>query len=204
MLVDENMAFKAMVKVLAERGLVTDPLEVVDLLEAFGASLRALSPPSARVGPREPAASDSAPAPSAPFRAEAGGDTGTPPGPAVPIERSVTPDYLICLEDGERVVLLRPHLKRKFNMTPDQYIVKWGLPPDYPMAAPNYALRKALLAKVLGFGLSHREGHRERFEAIREKIRRARHLSIEELKRYAAEVDRLRAEVGANGSDARG
>jgi predicted transcriptional regulator len=75
-----------------------------------------------------------------------------PPAPAVSIRKSVTPDYLICLEDGKRFKSLRGHLTT-LGMTPDQYRVKWKLPSDYPMVAPNYAAQRSALAKNLGFGL---------------------------------------------------
>jgi predicted transcriptional regulator len=75
-----------------------------------------------------------------------------PPAPAVSIRKSVTPDYLICLEDGKRFKSLRGHLTT-LGMTPDQYRVKWKLPSDYPMVAPNYAAQRSALAKKIGFGL---------------------------------------------------
>jgi predicted transcriptional regulator len=75
-----------------------------------------------------------------------------PPTPAVSIRKSVTPDYLICLEDGKRFKSLRGHLTT-LGMTPDQYRVKWKLPSDYPMVAPNYAAQRSALAKNSGFGL---------------------------------------------------
>ena len=63
--------------------------------------------------------------------------------PAVPIETSVTPDYIICLETGTRLVLLRRHLRERLQLTPEQYRARWGLPPEYPMAAPNYMQGRA-------------------------------------------------------------
>lgn len=74
------------------------------------------------------------------------------PTPAVPIKKSITPDYLICLEDGKKLKMLKRHLKTVYNMTPDEYREKWGLPPDYPMVAPNYAKRRSKLAKEIGLG----------------------------------------------------
>ncbi len=74
------------------------------------------------------------------------------PQPAVPIKRSVTPDYLICLEDGKKLKMLKRHLKTAYNMTPDQYRERWGLPADYPMVAPNYAEKRSKLAKDIGLG----------------------------------------------------
>src|SRR5471032_1464560 len=61
------------------------------------------------------------------------------PEPAVPIKRSVTPDFIICLEDGKQLKMLKRHLATSYNLTPDEYRARWGLPPDYPMVAPNYA-----------------------------------------------------------------
>ena len=72
--------------------------------------------------------------------------------PAVPIKRSVQPDYLVCLEDGAKVTMLKRYLLRRFKLEPDQYRAKWGLPADYPMVAPNYAARRSTLAKELGLG----------------------------------------------------
>jgi predicted transcriptional regulator len=74
-----------------------------------------------------------------------------PKTPAVPIRKSVAPDYLICLEDGKKFKSLRRHL-RLLGMTPEQYREKWGLPPDYPMVAPNYAAQRSALAKKIGLG----------------------------------------------------
>jgi len=72
--------------------------------------------------------------------------------PAVPIRRSVTPEYLICLEDGRKLKMLKRYLATTYDMTPDQYREKWGLAKDYPMVAPNYALRRSSLAKESGLG----------------------------------------------------
>jgi predicted transcriptional regulator len=74
------------------------------------------------------------------------------PTPAVPINRSVTRDYIICLEDGRRLKTLKRHLNSAFNMTPEEYRARWGLPPDYPMVAPNYARKRSALAKQIGLG----------------------------------------------------
>ena len=78
------------------------------------------------------------------------------PMPAVPIRSSVKPDYLICLEDGRKMKMLRRHLMTAFNMTPDEYRTKWGLPNDYPMVAPNYAEKRRVLAKKIGLGLGNK------------------------------------------------
>ena len=74
------------------------------------------------------------------------------PIPAVPIKASVKPDYLVCLEDGKKLKLLKRHLRAHFNLTPEQYRAKWGLPPDYPMVAPNYAVRRSELAHEMKLG----------------------------------------------------
>ncbi|MEO1493027.1 MAG: MucR family transcriptional regulator [Pseudomonadota bacterium] len=75
-----------------------------------------------------------------------------PPVPAVPIKKSVTDDYLICLEDGKKLKMLKRHLSSAFDMTPEDYRAKWGLPYDYPMVAPNYAKKRQELAKKIGLG----------------------------------------------------
>ena len=72
--------------------------------------------------------------------------------PAVPIKKSVTPDFIICLEDGKRCKMLKRHLMSSFGLTPDEYRAKWGLPADYPMVAPNYAKQRSDLALKLGLG----------------------------------------------------
>jgi predicted transcriptional regulator len=72
--------------------------------------------------------------------------------PAVPPRRSITPDYLICLEDGKRLKMLKRHLRTTYNMSPDEYRARWGLPPDYPMVAPNYAAQRSEFAKKIGLG----------------------------------------------------
>ena len=81
------------------------------------------------------------------------GDTPTEPAkPAVSIKKSINPDFLVCLEDGKRFKSLKRHLRTQYNMTPEQYRDKWGLPPDYPMVAPNYAVARSQLAKKMGLG----------------------------------------------------
>lgn len=72
--------------------------------------------------------------------------------PAVPIKKSVTPEYIICLEDGRKLKMLKRHLRTEYNMTPEQYRQKWGLPADYPMVAPNYAKQRSAFAKEIGLG----------------------------------------------------
>lgn len=78
------------------------------------------------------------------------------PVPKVPIRSSVKPDYIVCLEDGKRLKMLKRHLMTHYQMTPDQYRKKWGLPADYPMVAPNYAEQRRTLAKSIGLGSKHR------------------------------------------------
>lgn len=74
------------------------------------------------------------------------------PEPAVPIKKSVKPDYVICLEDGRKMKMLKRHLRNAYDMSPDEYRQKWGLPSDYPMVAPEYAARRSELAKKVGLG----------------------------------------------------
>jgi predicted transcriptional regulator len=78
------------------------------------------------------------------------------PEPKVPIRSSVKPDYIVCLEDGKRLKMLKRHLMTHYNLTPDQYRQKWGLSPDYPMVAPNYAEQRRKLAKSIGLGTKRR------------------------------------------------
>jgi len=78
-------------------------------------------------------------------------DTRTPT-PAVPVRKSVQPDYIICLEDGKKMKMLKRHLMTRYGMTPDEYRAKWGLSKDYPMVAPNYAKARADTARRLGLG----------------------------------------------------
>jgi predicted transcriptional regulator len=78
--------------------------------------------------------------------------------PAIPIRVSITPDYIICLEDGKRLKTLKRYLRNRFGMTPEDYRAKWKLPSDYPMTAPNYAARRSLLAKSFGLGQRNRKG----------------------------------------------
>jgi predicted transcriptional regulator len=81
-----------------------------------------------------------------------------PINPAVPVKKSVTADYLICLEDGRRFKSLKRHLRTQYAMSPEQYREKWGLPPDYPMVAPNYAVERSQLARKMGLGQQRRSG----------------------------------------------
>jgi predicted transcriptional regulator len=79
------------------------------------------------------------------------------PKPAIAIKKSITPDYIICLEDGKKFKSLKRHLRTQYNLTPEQYREKWGLAPDYPMVAPNYAKARSDLAKEMGLGQQRRK-----------------------------------------------
>ncbi len=80
--------------------------------------------------------------------------------PAVPVKKSVTPDYIICLEDGRKLKMLKRHLRSTYHMTPEEYRAKWGLPSDYPMVAPNYAQQRSDFAKKIGLGRNSGRGSR--------------------------------------------
>ena len=83
------------------------------------------------------------------------------PKPAVPVRRSLTPEYLVCLEDGKKLKMLKRYLRTTYDMSPDEYRQKWGLPADYPMVAPNYAKRRSEFAKRIGLGRRGRGGQPE-------------------------------------------
>src|SRR5437588_6708268 len=83
-----------------------------------------------------------------------------PVKPAVSVKRSLTPEYIVCLEDGKKFKSLKRHLRTQYNMTPEQYREKWGLPADYPMVAPNYAAARSQLAKQMGLGQQRRRRSR--------------------------------------------
>src|SRR5690242_6051001 len=93
-----------------------------------------------------------------------GGETveAAPKEPAVPIRRSITPDYLVCMEDGRKFKSLKRHLRTKYNMNPEEYRAKWGLPKDYPMVAPNYAKTRSDRAKQMALGLGGRPTARKK------------------------------------------
>ena len=107
-------------------------------------------------------------------RALAGISTGSdvqevaPKEPAVPVRRSITPDHLVCLEDGRKFKSLKRHLRTKYNMSPEEYRAKWGLPKDYPMVAPNYAKARSDLAKQMGLGQGGRQAVRRRGQLWRD------------------------------------
>jgi predicted transcriptional regulator len=79
------------------------------------------------------------------------------PKPAIPVKKSITPDYIVCLEDGKKFKSLKRHLRTQYNMSPEEYREKWGLPADYPMVAPNYAQARSQLAKQMGLGQQRRK-----------------------------------------------
>jgi predicted transcriptional regulator len=81
---------------------------------------------------------------------------GERPEPAVPVKKSIFPDYIVCLEDGKKLKMLKRHLRTAYNMTPAEYRDRWGLPADYPMVAPNYARQRSKLAKQIGLGTRSR------------------------------------------------
>jgi predicted transcriptional regulator len=87
-----------------------------------------------------------------------GSDTGVheKPTPVVSVKRSITPDYIVCLEDGKKLKMLKRHLNTRYNLTPNEYRVRWGLSADYPMVAPNYAKQRSELAKKIGLGTKRR------------------------------------------------
>ncbi len=87
------------------------------------------------------------------------------PEPAVPIKKSVKPDYVICLEDGRKLKMLKRHLRTAYNLSPDEYRQRWGLPSDYPMVAPKYAATRSELAKKIGLG--RKTGRRAKAKRVR-------------------------------------
>ncbi|HEY4114566.1 MAG TPA: MucR family transcriptional regulator [Rhizomicrobium sp.] len=81
-----------------------------------------------------------------------GGDTSTSQKPAVPVKKSVTPSYIVCLEDGKKLKMLKRYLRSRYGLSPEDYRAKWHLPADYPMVAPNYAAQRSEFAKKIGLG----------------------------------------------------
>lgn len=122
----------------------------VDRMNGTGAQVETLPPPESRHAEKESSKKES----SEPAASEQKTWKGLrdPGNPAVPIKKSVTPDYIVCLEDGNRMKMLKRHLSSHYGMTPEQYRAKWGLPEDYPMTAPNYALKRRNIARTIGFG----------------------------------------------------
>jgi len=99
------------------------------------------------------------------FNALAGLNGATPPvaaprEPAVPVKQSIRPDHLVCLEDGKKLKMLKRHLLRQYNLTPDAYRQKWSLPADYPMVAPDYAAERRSLALKIGLGTKRNVGRK--------------------------------------------
>ena len=80
------------------------------------------------------------------------GDVATTQKPAVPVKKSITPEYVICLEDGKKLKMLKRYLRSRYGLSPEDYRAKWGLPADYPMVAPNYAAQRSEFAKKIGLG----------------------------------------------------
>lgn len=89
-------------------------------------------------------------------------DVQTSQKPSVPIKRSVAPDYIVCLEDGKKLKMLKRYLRSNYSMTPEEYRAKWGLPADYPMVAPNYAAQRSEFAKKIGLGRTASSSGRRR------------------------------------------
>jgi predicted transcriptional regulator len=85
---------------------------------------------------------------------QSGGGGAEPQAPAVPIKKSVHDEYIVCLEDGKKLKMLKRHLRTAYGLTPEEYRQKWGLPADYPMVAPNYAAQRSAFAKKIGLGRS--------------------------------------------------
>jgi predicted transcriptional regulator len=79
---------------------------------------------------------------------------GQPQKAAIPVRRSITPDYIVCLEDGKKLKMMKRHLRTVYGLSPDEYRAKWGLPTDYPMVAPNYSKQRSAFAKKIGLGRS--------------------------------------------------
>ena len=79
---------------------------------------------------------------------------GQPQKAAIPVRRSITPDYIVCLEDGKKLKMLKRHLRTVYGLSPDEYRAKWGLPTNYPMVAPNYSKQRSAFAKKIGLGRS--------------------------------------------------
>ncbi len=94
--------------------------------------------------------------------ASTGAEPAPPPVPAVPVKKSVTPNYLVCLEDGKKLKMLKRHLRTAYDMSPDDYRAKWGLASDYPMVAPAYAKQRSELAKAIGLGRLPRKARKRR------------------------------------------
>lgn len=92
--------------------------------------------------------------------------------PAVSVKKSITPDYIVCLEDGKKLKMLKRYLRTHYNLSPEEYRRKWGLPADYPMVAPNYAKRRSQFAKDIGLGTSRLGGARKKSTTPRKSAKR--------------------------------
>ena len=90
------------------------------------------------------------------------GEAASAQKPAIPVKRSVNPDYIVCLEDGKKLKMLKRYLRSNYGMTPEEYRAKWGLPADYPMVAPNYAAQRSEFAKKIGLGRTASSSARRR------------------------------------------
>jgi predicted transcriptional regulator len=91
-----------------------------------------------------------------------GDDRALPRSPAVPVKKSVQDDYIVCLEDGKKLKMLKRYLRARYKMSPDEYRQRWNLPPDYPMVAPNYAQRRSDFAKKIGLGKGGERGGKKK------------------------------------------
>ncbi|MFA7648261.1 MAG: MucR family transcriptional regulator [Phenylobacterium sp.] len=145
-----RLASEIVIAYLAQRAL--EPEQLPELLRAVRAALE-----SDAVGADQPV--------QAAARSTTSGRTGSAAAPAVPVEESITPDYLISLEDGKPYRSLRRHLMARYGLTPDAYRQKWNLPSDYPMVAPNYARDRSEVAKRIGLGRTAKAKPRSRFSA---------------------------------------
>lgn len=166
---NDDAIAKAVVKFLTERGLLTNPMDVFEILTEVRKITQAAKSGLDQSDTSPPPAPSSSPKMTH-AASETDPDGATARQPAVSPKKSIHNDYLICLEDGQRVVLLRRYLKTHYNMTPDQYRIKWGLPPDYPMVAPKFAERKSLFAKQTGFGRSHRPEFKEHYDEVKRRL----------------------------------
>lgn len=161
----EHDLARAVIKFLSDRGYLTSPLDVVDLMIELQNAIGSTNTHAAKQEDLSLASKGRSDVQEMAPVAET-----QELRPAVSRKQSIHRDYLICLEDGQRVVLLRRYLKSRYNMTPDQYRIKWGLPPDYPMVAPGFAERKSLFAKQIGFGRSHRPEFKEHYEEVKRQL----------------------------------
>lgn len=125
------------------------PEALPDLIRAVYSTLKTLTTPQPASTANEPA-----PVPTTPLSESVA--PSLPPtqalSPAVDVKRSVFPDYILCLEDGQKTKMLKPYLRKHFNMSPEEYRARWGLPPEYPMVAPNYSAQRAEIAKRTSLG----------------------------------------------------